>query len=228
MAEPQFDDIAACVFDAYGTLFDFASTVARCREQLGDKADQLNTIWRAKQLEYAWTCSLMGRHSDFWHITGAALDFAFEALGIEDPALRARLMQLYLDIDSFDDVTPVLEHLREAGMKRVILSNGSVTMLVSATKHAGIGKLLDDTISIEEAGLYKPHPAAYQLAVDKLKLPAHQICFLSANGWDTAGGAAFGFQVVRVNRTGQPAEKLRVGPVAEISSLSELPALLGL
>src|SRR6266850_4881584 len=95
--------IRACVFDAYGTLFDYASAAARCRDLLGDKLDRLTVLWRDKQLQYTWLRTLAGRHRDFWQVTGDALDFALETLGIHDGALRDRLMDLYLELEVFPE-----------------------------------------------------------------------------------------------------------------------------
>jgi 2-haloacid dehalogenase len=69
----------ACVFDAYGTLFDYASAAPRCSAALGDNGEQLTKHWREKQLTYTWLRSLQGRHADFWQVTRDALDFALEA-----------------------------------------------------------------------------------------------------------------------------------------------------
>src|SRR6266581_9111591 len=91
--------IKACVFDAYGTLFDFASAAKRCRDVLGDDVDRLTALWRDKQLQYTWLRAAQGRHADFWQVTGDALDFVLETLGIGDPGLRGGLMQLYLTLD---------------------------------------------------------------------------------------------------------------------------------
>jgi 2-haloacid dehalogenase len=77
--------VRACVFDAYGTLFDFASAAARCADVLGDKAAAVTALWRDKQLQYTWLRGLQGRHADFWQVTGDALDFTLETLGIPDP-----------------------------------------------------------------------------------------------------------------------------------------------
>ena len=62
----QFVGISACVFDAYGTLFDVHSAVGHHRARLGDKADAVSTAWRSKQLEYTWLRSIMDRYVDFW------------------------------------------------------------------------------------------------------------------------------------------------------------------
>ena len=228
MVESRFKDIQVCVFDAYGTLFDFRAPLERRRAKLGDKLDALATLWRQKQLEYSWLRSLMGRHADFWRVTGEALDYAMEALAIDDPLLRAELMQLYLNIDAFDEARPVLERVKQAGLKTAILSNGSPTMLTSAVNRAALLPLLDAVLSVEERGVYKPHPSVYQLVVDQFDIGPSHVCFVSANGWDAAGAIAFGFQVAWVNRTHLPPERLPNGGLVEIERLTELPPLIGL
>ena len=170
----------------------------------------------------------MGRHIDFWHVTGESLDYVLATLKREDPALRAMLMQQYLNLDPYPDVPDMLRRLKDAGMKTAILSNGSPTMLTAAVNSAGLSSLLDASLSVEAVGVYKPHPSVYQLAVDKLGVASPRICFLSSNGWDAAGAAAFGFRVVWVNRAGQPAENLPASPERQIASLAQLPSLLGL
>ncbi len=227
MAEPGFEDIGACVFDAYGTLFDFNSAVDRCRSRVGGRADELSALWRQKQLQYTWLRSLMGRFVDFWHVTGEALDYSMKAVGLDDPALRAELMQLYLSLDPYPDARGCLERLKETGTKTAILSNGSMTMLVAAVKNAGLDDLIDAVYSVDRAEIFKPHPSVYQIVVDELRLPARQVCFQSSNGWDARGAAAFGFRVAWINRFDQPAEELPGDIQAELSSLADLPALVG-
>jgi 2-haloacid dehalogenase len=220
---------AACVFDAYGTLFDLASAARRCNDALGAKADALSALWRSKQLEYSWLRSLMGRHADFWQVTGEALDYALRSLAIDaGDGLRTRLMDAFLEIEAFPDARTMLEQLRRAGRPASILSNGSPKMLAAATRAAGLSPLLDHLLSIEEVGAYKPDHRVYQLAVDRLGLPPQRICFVSSNGWDAAGAASFGFIAVWANRSGAPRERLPAEPVAEIRGLEALPRLLGL
>ena len=219
--------IRACVFDAYGTLFDYASAAARCRDVLGDKADRLSGLWREKQLQYTWLRALQNRHADFWQVTGDALDFALETLAIGDIALRGRLMNLYLTLEAFPEVPSMLERLKAAGLKTAILSNGSPDMLAAAVKNAKIGHLLDAVLSVEAVGVYKPHPKVYQLAGDRLGIETHAISFQSSNAWDAYAASAFGMRVVWCNRYSQRPERLPGKPDREIASLAELPALVG-
>jgi 2-haloacid dehalogenase len=185
-------------------------------------------LWRDKQLNYSWLRAVQGRHEDFWQVTGDALDFAMEALGIADPGLRERLMGVYLKLSLFPEVGNTLRRLRDGGMRMAILSNGSPAMLTPLVENAGLGGLLDAVLSVEEAGVYKPHPKVYQLAVDRLGVPAGEIAFLSSNGWDAWAASAFGMRAIWCNRYGQPRERLPGAPEREIRSLAELPELLGL
>ena len=218
--------VRACVFDAYGTLFDFASAAAGCGDALGDRAAAVTAVWRDKQLQYTWLRGLQGRHADFWQVTGDALDFTLETLGIADANVRDRLMSLYRRLECFPEVPQVLRRLKEAGFVTAILSNGSPTMLADAVAGAKLGSLLDHVLSVEEVGVFKPHARVYRLAVDRLGVPASAIAFQSSNAWDAYAASAFGMRVVWCNRYGQRRERLPGTPDREIRSLAELPALL--
>lgn len=225
IADP-LSEIRACVFDAYGTLFDYASAAAGCRDVLGDKLESLTAIWRDKQLQYTWLRAVQGRHADFQQVTGDALDFALATLGLTNTALRGRLMGLYLKLDAFPEVPAMLRRLRSAGMMTAILSNGTPAMLEAAVKNAKLTGLFDAVLSVEEVGVYKPHPKVYQLAVDRLGVPAPAISFQSSNAWDAYAASAFGMEVVWCNRYGQMRERLPGSPDREIKSLAELPDLV--
>ena len=226
MTSKPLHGIRACVFDAYGTLFDFASAASRCRDTLGNEADRLTALWRDKQLQYTWLRAAQGRHADFWQVTGDALDFALETLDHAEPGVRDRLMQLYLRLDPFPEVRAVLRQLRVAGFRTAILSNGSPRMLAAAVDNAGLGDLLDAVLSVETVAVYKPHPKVYQHAVDQLGVAADAIAFQSSNAWDAHAASAFGMKVVWCNRYDQRRERLPGRPDHEIRSLSELPALV--
>jgi 2-haloacid dehalogenase len=222
----RLDKISACVFDAYGTLFDVSSVCERCRDVLGKDTERFSSIWRQKQLEYTWLRSLRGDYVDFWHVTGQSLDFTLLSMGIENHSLRTRLMEAYLLIDAFPDARTTLENVKKAGLKAAILSNGSLSMLIAAVRRAGLEKLLDELISVDSAKIYKPHPSVYQLAVDRLRMPAEHICFISGNGWDVSGAAHFGFRAVWLNRLNAPLDQLPGKPEISVDSLSAFSGLL--
>jgi 2-haloacid dehalogenase len=224
--QPFSPGIKACVFDAYGTLFDFASAANRCPDVPSDKIGALTALWRDKQLQYTWLRTMQGLHADFWQVTGEALDFTLDTLQLSRPGLRDALMQLYLSLEAFPEVPSTLERLKRAGLRVAILSNGTPRMLDAIVKNAGIAELLDAVLSVEEVGVFKTHPKVYQLALDRLGVPANAISFQSSNGWDAYGASAFGMRVVWCNRYGQRPERLPGRPDAVITTLAELPELV--
>ena len=221
------EGIRACVFDAYGTLFDVNSPVQTLATELGDKASELTRLWRQKQLEYTWLRSLMGVHADFWHVTGDALDYSLEALHIDDQGLRDELMTLYLKLDAYPDVVEALKAVRAKSKRTAILSNGSPSMLDSAVRASGLDKFIDMVLSVEDVGIYKPSRRVYRHAMQKLQIQdAPSICFVSANSWDAQAAAQFGFQVVRLARSGGQEDRIPGKVSAKIESLRELAALV--
>ncbi|MDZ4737838.1 MAG: haloacid dehalogenase type II [Rhodospirillaceae bacterium] len=217
---------AACVFDAYGTLFDIGTPAEVCREALGEAAASLTALWRRKQLEYTWLRSLMGKYADFSQVTADALDVALAALAIEPGRLRQRLLDSYLALDVYPEVPLALQRLRERGIALLILSNGTRPMLDAICARNNIAALFDDILSVDAVGIFKPHPSVYKLATTRLGVAPGDIAFVSSNGWDIAGGSAFGFRTIWVNRAGHPVERLPGTPAAEIADLSHLPDLL--
>jgi len=217
---------AAFVFDAYGTLFDVHSATALCDELWPGKGAQLSQLWRMRQLEYTWLRSLMGRYEGFDRVTDAALRYACAALDLPyDDAKRERLMRAYLDLATFPEVKDALGRMR--GIRLAILSNGTPAMLRDLVANAGLAAVIPEVLSVDELKIYKPSPKVYQLAVDRLGVPAASIGFVSSNGWDAAGAKSFGFRTYWVNRAGAPREELGFAPDHELGSLTELPALLG-
>jgi len=221
-------DIDACVFDAYGTLFDFAAAAARYKDELGDKEKPLSDIWRVRQLEYSWLRSLMGEYVPFWQVTQEALDYAMAALEIDDPALRQKLLDVYWELDAFPEVPEMLKKLKAGGLKTAILTNGSPEMVQGAIDSAGIGDDLDAAFSVDTVKIFKPHPSVYQMVPDTFDIDTRRVCFMSSNAWDAAATANFGFRVVWINRYGQPPENIPGEHEHKLETLEGLPALLGL
>ncbi len=223
---PALEGIRACVFDAYGTIFDFAAAAASCRDVLGEQAGALTALWRDKQLQYTWLRSLQHLHADLWQITGDSLDYALETLGIAVPGLRERLMDLYRTLAVFPEVPETLARLRAAGLKTAILSNGSPAMLASAVAGNGLAPLLDAVISVEEVGVFKPDPRVYRRALERLAVTAAEVSFQSSNAWDAYAASAFGMRVVWCNRYAQKPERLPGRPDHVVRTLADLPGLV--
>jgi 2-haloacid dehalogenase len=223
----KLEGVRACVFDAYGTLFDIHAPLRKLAPEIGPEAENISQLWRQKQLEYTWLRSLMGVHADFWHVTGDALDYALEHYKVHELGLRDEIMALYLKLEAYPDVVEALQAVRNQSKRTAILSNGSPSMLDSAVRHAGVEKLFDAVLSVEDVGIYKPSRRVYRHAMQKLQLhDAPSICFVSANGWDAQAASQFGFQAVRVNRFGLADDRIPGKPAALIADLGSLAALI--
>ncbi len=218
--------IRACVFDAYGTLFDVSSVARGAQAEIGEQWQSLSDLWRSKQLQYTWLRGLSGQYADFWQVTGDALDYAMSSLRLEDRELREKLMRLYLSLSAYPEVPEVLQDLKDGGMPLAILSNGTPNMLKSVASNSGIIDLFDEILSADEIKTYKPHPSVYQLASNRLHVESENICFISSNAWDAYSAKAFGFQVLWCNRFKQAPENIPASPNAEINDLACLPNVI--
>jgi 2-haloacid dehalogenase len=218
--------VAACVFDAYGTLLDVGSAVRRHADRIGQAAERLSDVWRAKQLEYTWTQTLMQRHVDFWTLTARALDYALSVTELEESGVRSLVLEAYLQLDAYPEVEETLAALRETGYRLAVLSNGTPRMLEVGLASARLASWLDDVISTDEIQLYKPAPEVYRLAAERLAVAVEEISFQSANSWDVAGARAAGLQAVWINRAGTPDEYGLRAHTPEVTTLAALPALV--
>jgi 2-haloacid dehalogenase len=212
-------------FDLYGTLAE-VSSVGRAAAEVTENPAALVDLWRQKQLEYTWLRSLMGRYQDFWATTGDALDYALDRLGITvDQPTRAELLDAWLAVRVYSEVPAALEAL--APRRLAVLSNGNPEMLEACLATAGIRDRFEHVLSVDEVGVYKPHPSVYELAVKAFALPAERILFVSSNPWDAAGARTFGFPVAWVNRTGVPFDRLGAAPDLVVADLGALSGAVG-
>jgi len=214
------------VFDAYGTLLDVDAAMRAHAARLGPDWQRVSQDWRAKHLEYTWVRSLAGpaQHRDFWRLAQESLAVVAARHGIEeDAALLADVLRSYRQLDAYPEVPETLRGLKAKGIARAILSNGEPAMLAEAARAAGVAGLLDDILSVESIGVYKPDPRVYRLASERFGVPAAEVAFFSSNPWDAFGARSFGFQVFWVNRAGQPDEYGLRGGVTELRDLRDPP-----
>jgi 2-haloacid dehalogenase len=228
MTKPQLAGIEMCVFDAYGTLYDFNSAVARHRAAIGPKADALSGMWRDKQIQYTWLRNSMGDYAPFWQVTGEALDHCLAAHGIADPSVKEKLLGAYRTLDPYPEVPATLDRLRRAGVRCAILSNGNPGMLEPMVQASGLADRFEAVLSVDAARVFKVDPKSYSLVEATCGVKPDKVCFLSSNCWDAHGAARFGFNVVWVNRASAPDDNLPGKLVAQVKDLSFLPALLGI
>lgn len=225
--------ITTCVFDAYGTLFDVAAAAREAAQEpdfaaIRDTWPVLAENWRQKQLQYTWLRAVTGAHTDFWQVTQEGLDWALEKAGHQDPALRERLLALYWELRCYPEVPQMLATLKAGGMSTAILSNGSPEMLRGAVDSAGIADVLDDVLSVQSVGVFKPHERVYDLVAKRFGSEKSDVLFVSSNGWDAGCATGYGFETVWVNRAGDPVDRLPWRPAHDMPDLTAIPEKAGL
>jgi len=225
--------ITTCVFDAYGTLFDVAAAARQAAQEpefpaLKDTWADLAGTWRLKQLQYTWLRAVTDAHTDFWSVTQDGLDWALDAQGLAgDDALRQRLLDLYWELQAFPEVPQMLKALKQGGLNTAILSNGNPEMLNGAVQSAGVGDVLDDVLSVESVGVFKPHASVYDLVGVRFGCEKQDVLFVSSNGWDAACATGYGFSTVWVNRAGEPVDRLPWTPPNILNDLTSIPNIAG-
>ena len=217
----KLNNITACVFDAYGTLFDVNSAAAKCKKKLGNRWESFANAWRTTQLEYTWLRSLMKKHKNFWQITEDYLDHTMETFKIKKE-MRNELLNLYKELSLYPEVKECLNILKTKKIKIAILSNGTADLLKSLVESNNIQNCFDDIMSIESVGIYKPDSKVYEMPIKKYGCKPENICFLSSNTWDVSGGGVFGYNAVWINRFNKVFDKLSYKPQFVINNLNEL------
>ena len=226
--------ITTCIFDAYGTLFDVAAAARQAASEpkfskIKDTWPRLAEHWRLKQLQYTWLRAITGAHTDFWEVTQNGLDWAMEKCGVDgDAELRERLLALYWELQAYPEVPEMLQTLKDAGLNTAILSNGSPDMLDGAVKSAGIKSLLDDNLSVQSVGIFKPDSGVYDLVGQRFNCAKDEVLFVSSNGWDAAGAAGYGFTTAWVNRSGEPMDRMPWEPKHVLRDLTDIPKIIDL
>jgi 2-haloacid dehalogenase len=198
--------IRVVVFDAYGTLLDVHSAIARHAARVGKAHAAVSALWRQKQLEATWILSAVGDYAPFEELTDRALGHALAAHGIADAALRADLLAAYRALAAFADAAPALHAVHARGLRTATFSNGSPEMLDAGVAAAGLASLLDEVLSVHPLRCFKPAPRVYRYATEHLGCQPHEVAFISANGWDAFGAARFGWRTFWLNRSGGPTE----------------------
>jgi len=211
---------AVTVFDAYGTLFDPHGLTERLETAFPGRGRAISVSWRHAQLRYTWLRSLMGRWAPFDVVTADALRWACDVHGVDpDDEMIDAMMEAYRSLPAYPDVGPALEALPGP---LAILSNGSHPMLQAACNAAGISDQIQVVLSSDHVSVYKPDPRIYRLVPDRFGVTADEVRFVSGNGWDCAGAAAVGFDVIHVSRGSEPPERLGAGSPPTIVDLRDL------
>jgi 2-haloacid dehalogenase len=221
-ASPRRARCKAIAFDAF-PLLDPRPIFGLVEDLFPGRGREISATWKSRQFEYTWLRAMGAQYVDFWQVTWDALVYATRVAGVElTTEKRQLLMNAWLELKAWPDVSPVLERFRAAGITCVFLSNFTPRMLAAALAGAGLDGLVTRALSTDVARTYKPDPRAYQLGVEALRLPREEIVFAAFAPWDAAGAKWFGYPTFWVNRQQLPAEELAVAVDGEGRDLAAL------
>ena len=207
---PSVGRPAAVLFDLLTALLDSWTLWNSCAG-----SDEAGRAWRAQYLQLTYGCGDYVPYEELVRQAAASV-----GLGPAAPAaLEAR----------WDELRPwpgALAALREAGRhsKLAVVTNCSVRLGQSAAQRLGIR--WDSIVTAEEAGVYKPNPQPYQLALLDLGISAGQAAFVAGSGYDLIGTARVGLRTYWHNRAGLSLPPGASAPDMEAHSLAGLPAWL--
>jgi 2-haloacid dehalogenase len=218
--------MAVLGFDVFGTLVDPSGIAEPVRPFAGERTDALVGEWRRTQLEYAFRRAAMNAYQPFDRVTRAALDHAITVTpGIGDisDAERERLVAAWTALPAFADAPPALEALRARGHRCLAFSNGTAAGLQALMSSTGLDVHLDDVISVEAVGTYKPAPAVYDHLVERGGIGQAQTWLVSGNAWDVIGARSAGLRAAWLQRDpGKPFDPWDEAPDLVVESLTAL------
>jgi len=214
--------VKAVLFDAF-PIFDPRPIAALAEELFPGDGAEFSDLWRDRQFEYCWLRTVGNTYRDFWQVTEEALVFAAQNLQLDlATEKRSRLMDSYLALKPWPDVVPVLDSLKNAGIRLGFLSNFTAKMLDACIKASGLDGRFEHVLSTDALKTYKPDPRAYAMGGEVFGLKREEIVFVAFAGWDATGAKWFGYPTYWANRRRQSAAEMGVAPDRNANDLSGL------
>lgn len=221
------DRVVTITFDSYSTIVD-VDAVERALSEYVATPESISKLWRSRSLMYTMVGNAIGRYQPFYELNRAAMQYALTVHGITlTKEQEESVLAVYHELDVFDDVRAGMQRLRDAGYPLYVVSNGNPEMLATMVDHAGIGDLVDDTVSAEEVRTFKPDAAIYRHAAARTGTPIDRIAHVSAGWFDVHGAIHAGMQGVWVNRDEVPWEPFGPAPDLTVASFHDLADALG-
>jgi 2-haloacid dehalogenase len=191
------------VFDVNETLSDMAP-MARRFADVG-APDLLATVWFAALLRDGFALAAAGGEEPFARLARGALETVLAGASLNRPAGEAadHILAGFSDLSVHPDVPGGVRLLREGGLRLATLSNGSADVAGRLLAKAGIRGEFEHLLSVEDAGAWKPAPAAYAHAARVCSVPVDQMLLVAVHPWDIHGARQAGMRTGWISR--QPA-----------------------
>ncbi|MGB0100047.1 MAG: haloacid dehalogenase type II, partial [Nocardioides sp.] len=214
------------VLDVNETLSDLAGV----GEAFGEVGldDSAVDAWFAGVLRDAFALTVLGVNPSFAEIGSASLRVRLAAAGAKDPASGAqRVMERFSQLRPHPDVVPGLLALAGAGCRIVTLSNGSAAVARALLEDTAAGAVIEDYLSVADAGVWKPAARAYQHALEQTSVAAADAMLVAVHPWDIEGARRAGLRSAWISRGGVAYPDHFGAADVEAASLTELADELG-
>ncbi|GGN87023.1 haloacid dehalogenase type II [Haloarcula pellucida] len=214
--------VTTLTFDSYSTIVDVEAAEKALSERVPDP-QPVSRLWRSRSLAYTFIANAVDAYKPFYEVNRDALQYALDAHGVDiSTEDRDEILAVYHELDVFDDVREGMNRLYDAGYDLYVVSNGNPEMLDSMVDHAGIGGLVEDTVSADEIGTFKPDAELYRHAAARTGTPIDEIAHVTAGYFDVYGAMHAGMQGVWVNRDDGPWDAFAGDPDLTIGSFHDL------
>jgi 2-haloacid dehalogenase len=200
------------VLDVNETLSDLTGLQDRFAA-VGAPRSMLDT-WFAAVLRDGFGLAAAGAAAPFGEIADGVLRMLFVGADLDRPidAAVAHVLAGLPELDLHPDVAPALRRLRAGGVRLVTLTNGATAMSRPMFERAGVGELLERTMSVEEAGVWKPAQASYRYAAEQCGVDLGEMMLVAVHPWDVDGAKRAGMSAAWVDRKSQPYPRYFTAP----------------
>jgi 2-haloacid dehalogenase len=216
------DAVSTLTFDSYSTLVDVDAAEQALAARV-ENPELVSALWRSRSIEYTLVSNHIDAYQTFYEMNRDALTYALDAHGVDIPdEEREEILSVYHELDVFPDVREGMERLRDGGYDLYVVSNGNPEMLDSMVSHADIDDLLEDTISADEVGTFKPDAEIYRHAAARTGTPIEEMAHAAALWFDVQGAQHAGMQGIWMDRKDTPWEQFDGDPALTVETIHDI------
>jgi 2-haloacid dehalogenase len=185
--------------------------------------DWLGPYWFASTLREGIALAAGGELRTFAEIGTDTAARLLRRHGVRWADARAKeVLDAFLELPVHPDVHDGVAALRAAGLRLVTLSNGAARVAETLLGEHGLRGQFDRVLSVEDAGIWKPAPAAYDYALRTCGIDASEAVLVAVHPWDLHGAARVGMSAAWLNRSGESWPGHLTAPTHTVRTLPEL------
>lgn len=208
-------------FDVIETLFPLEPFKDRLKS-LGLPGEALE-IWFAQLARDAMALETTGSFKDFRQVAAAALEGVMSEKQVQPSVeMVQQVLEGFGQLPAHPDVRPTFESLHNQSMRIITLTNGSAQTTQQLIERAGVARLVEKTISIDEVKHWKPAREVYLHAAVSTGVAPSEMALVAAHGWDIQGGGHAGLVTGYVSRKGRPFPTTMNPPDVQADNLEDV------